>query len=202
MKRLLPLLILALLPAAASAQTLNKFSGSCEQGGVAAATSGVTSSTKHPKALPGATANIYQVGTVTPVSIFTDSAGSTPKATPFTCGASDASFTFYAAPGSVDLRLSGTGVSSPFTTTVGTVTPLGEVDPRVNARHNADSYASFAAAVAAVGSARATLEVSTAETVTTSLTVPATLALHFVGAGQLTISSGQTLTVVGALSSD
>jgi hypothetical protein len=71
--------------------------------------------------------------------------------------------------------------------------------PAYTAEINASSYASFAAAVTAIGSTPATLLVSSNLSVSASLTVPATLTLRFTGAGKLTIASGQVVTIVGPL---
>jgi hypothetical protein len=68
-------------------------------------------------------------------------------------------------------------------------------------RQNFDvrSYASFSAAVTAIGSTPATLAISNAQTVSASVSLPSTLTLSFTGAGQLSIASGQVVTVNGQL---
>lgn len=63
----------------------------------------------------------------------------------------------------------------------------------------ASQYASFNAAVTAIGSAQATLVVDKTLTGITNATIPATLTLQFAGAGSLSITTGQTLTIQGAI---
>ncbi len=70
---------------------------------------------------PGATVDVYLKGTTTHVPLFADSAGTTPLANPFTADA-NAYYDFYSAPQRVDVRLSGTGITTPYT--------LGDVYPR------------------------------------------------------------------------
>jgi hypothetical protein len=66
----------------------------------------------------------------------------------------------------------------------------------------AADYSSFNAAIMAIGSTPATLVVSTALIGVTTASVPATLALRFVGGGSLSITTGQTLTILGAIDAD
>lgn len=90
-----------------------KVQGIAEQGGSLVVTSGTDSVTRVGKTFPSATVTVYNTGTVTLSSIFSDSGG-TPKANPFTAG-SDASWSFYIASGHYDIKFSGTGIDSPFT---------------------------------------------------------------------------------------
>lgn len=60
---------------------------------------------------------------------------------------------------------------------------------------NVENYASFAAALAAIGSSTKTLVIGSTQKVSASVTVPATCTLRFTGAGLLTIAANQTLTV-------
>lgn len=62
---------------------------------------------------PGATITVYEAGTLTLASIYSDTAG-TPKANPFTA-ASDGTWYFYAHDGRYDVRFSGAGIATPFT---------------------------------------------------------------------------------------
>jgi len=61
----------------------------------------------------------------------------------------------------------------------------------------ANEYTTFAAAITAIGSTVSTLVVSEVETVAATLTVPSTLTLRFIGAGQLSVSATYTVTVSG-----
>lgn len=60
---------------------------------------------------------------------------------------------------------------------------------------NVDAYASFAAAITAIGSSSKTLVVSSSKNVTTNTTVPANCTLRFTGSGKLVVSSGVQLTI-------
>jgi hypothetical protein len=91
---------------------VNKYQGWAQQGSTLS-TAGVSSTDLALKVLPGATVNVYLPDTTTALSIFSDD-GVTPKSNPFTVSA-DGSYQFYAAQDAVDLRISGTGVVTPFT---------------------------------------------------------------------------------------
>ena len=64
-------------------------------------------------ALAGATVNVYQPGTTTAVSIYSDD-GTSGKANPFTTNSLGA-VDFYAASQKVDINFSGTGIATPYT---------------------------------------------------------------------------------------
>lgn len=67
------------------------------------------------RTFPSCTITVFQTGTLTLASIWTDAGGSTPQANPFTAN-SDATFGFFATAGAVvDVRISGSGVTTPFT---------------------------------------------------------------------------------------
>lgn len=91
-----------------------KVQGIAEQGGINILTAGSTSVTEAVGSYPGCTITVYLAGTVTLATIASDAIG-TPKANPFTASSSDASWSFYVAPGSYDIRFSGTGIAAPFT---------------------------------------------------------------------------------------
>jgi hypothetical protein len=61
------------------------------------------------------------------------------------------------------------------------------------------AYASLAAAVTALGSTQATIEIPASTTVSASLTVPYNITLRIQGTGQISVSSGQTLTINGPI---
>lgn len=60
---------------------------------------------------------------------------------------------------------------------------------------NVGDYASFAAALTAVGSSTMTLVIQSSQTVATNTTVPANCMLLFLGAGKLVVSSGVSLVI-------
>lgn len=74
---------------------------------------------------------------------------------------------------------------------------LDIIDANVSRRINVENYASFAAAVTAIGSTETTLFISTAQSCSTAITTPTTLAVEFTGAGKITKSTGCTLTFNG-----
>lgn len=89
--------------------------GDVERGGFTVSTDGRTSTTLVQRSFPSATVTVFNAGTATPSSIFSDSGG-TPKANPFTAD-TDGQWNFWANPGSYDVQFSGTGVgiTSPYT---------------------------------------------------------------------------------------
>lgn len=60
-----------------------------------------------------------------------------------------------------------------------------------------ESYASFAAAITAIGSSPKVLVISSSQSVTTNVTVPSTCTLRFAGTGQLAITAGHRVTING-----
>lgn len=77
------------------------------------------------RTFPSCTITVFNTGTLTLTSIWTDASGSTPQANPFTANA-DATYGFFATAGAVvDVRISGTGVTTPFTISSITVTGGG-----------------------------------------------------------------------------
>lgn len=75
-----------------------------------------------------------------------------------------------------------------------TIVPVGGRDA-----YNVADYASFEAAVTAIGSSTTTLLIGTSQSVANNVTVPSTLTLWFLGSGQLNIASGKTVTINGPL---
>lgn len=63
----------------------------------------------------------------------------------------------------------------------------------------ASQYLTFNAALTAIGASQATLIVSEAQMVATTASIPATLTLQFQGAGSLSITTGNMLTIAGPL---
>jgi hypothetical protein len=100
-----------------------KIQGTAGQGGANVITAGIASTTESLATYPLCTVTVYNAGTLDLATLWTDSAGTVPKANPFTSG-TDASWFFYGAIGSsFDIRFSGTGIDTPFT--VGDVPAVG-----------------------------------------------------------------------------
>lgn len=159
------------------------------QGGNYVVTAGINSVATYVKSYPGCTVTVYLAGTVTPATIYSDSSA-TPKANPFTASSSDASWTFYIAPGNYDIRFSGTGVASPFT--LGDVVAVAMTTPTTE--YSSVDYASLNAAVVAIGSTPAVLAIKSANFPTgASCTVPSTLTLKFEGASSILFTTGHTV---------
>lgn len=91
-----------------------KISGWTEQGAHTVTTQGLVSSTTVQQSYGAATITVYNAGTLTPSTIYSDGTG-TPKANPFTASATGY-WSFYVPAGSLyDVRLSGGGIATPFT---------------------------------------------------------------------------------------
>lgn len=91
-----------------------KLQGIAGKGGNLVVTAGQGSTTTVIKTYPGCTVTIYDSGTVTLSSLWSDAGGLTVKANPFTA-ASDGSWWAYLTPGRYDVRFSGLGITLPFT---------------------------------------------------------------------------------------
>lgn len=92
-----------------------KVQGIANLGGKVIVTSGTSSTTKAIQSYPNCTVTVYATGTTNLISLWSDYAGTITKSNPFTAG-SDASFSFYATVAQrIDIRFSGTGITTPFT---------------------------------------------------------------------------------------
>lgn len=76
----------------------------------------------HQVLAPGATIDVYALGTLNHVQLFADASGVTPLANPFAANGATAYYDFYAQPQRLDVRFSGTGITTPYT--------LGDVQPQ------------------------------------------------------------------------
>lgn len=112
-------LIVGSLLAAGTSKGLSRFQGWSEQGGRSVTTGNLVSTTKVQQSFPASTVTVYQTGTTTLASIYVDSAGSSLKANPFTADSTGFWF-FYTSPTTVDVKFSGTGITTPFTVTYST----------------------------------------------------------------------------------
>ena len=102
-----------LLGIALPAHGRERVSGWCEQGGNKTVTGGLTSVESVQESFPSCTVTIFDASTMDLSSIFSDDAG-TVKSNPFTAS-STGFFFFYSNDGRYDIRLSGGGISTPFT---------------------------------------------------------------------------------------
>jgi hypothetical protein len=84
-----------------------------QQGGQSVLSGGFTSTTKVQKSYPGATVTVYEVGTLTKATLYSNITG-TILANPVTAD-STGRFSFYTDETEVDITFSGSGVASPFT---------------------------------------------------------------------------------------
>lgn len=83
--------------------------GSVQLGGQKVVTQGISSTTSVQTSYPGATVTVFNRGTTTLASIFSDNIG-TALSNPFTSSAINGDFIFYAANGRYDVQLSGAGM--------------------------------------------------------------------------------------------
>lgn len=117
MKQLLPTLLLLLtLGIPGLSQVVVKYQGLATAGNIQVSSGGVGSTNKVLGSYTAATVSVYLTGTVTLATLYSDSS-LTPKSNPFTVTA-EGYYEFYTAPGTYDLRFSGTGVATPFTRSV------------------------------------------------------------------------------------
>lgn len=190
---------------------LSKFQGYVERGGNSVTTGNLVSTTKVQKSFPLSTVTVYLTGTTTLASISSDSGG-TPKANPFTADSTGFWF-FYGADGTtLDVKFSGTGVSSPWTISGltnasggGSTAPNSFVAAMLcdgNDSHAAANVSTFAASIAAasaVGGGVVYLPTGDCR-VNTELSLPiAANPIRIVGVGQS--YTGSTGTVITETSS-
>lgn len=90
-----------------------RLAGWCEQGGQVVQVNGVNSTQRVQRSYPACQVVVYLAGTTTPATIYSDTVN-TPLANPFTATSLGYWF-FYAADNFYDVRISGGGLSAPFT---------------------------------------------------------------------------------------
>lgn len=114
MKNLLSILFFFLaLTVSSIAQTVVKYQDYASQGGKSATVQGSNSSNKFAQVYPSCTVTVYLTGTTTLATLYSDTL-LTSKSNPFTA-TSEGYYEFFAIPGQYDIRLSGTGITTPFT---------------------------------------------------------------------------------------
>lgn len=127
--------LLLMLTAAPSLFANDRIEGWCEDGNYTVSVPGGSgpSSNKYQRSFPQCTVTVYTAGTVTLATIYSDNSG-TAQANPFTASSAGRWF-FYAANGRYDVRMSGSGISAPFT--------LGDnlsFDERITIGYNVRTY--------------------------------------------------------------
>lgn len=180
-RRLLWFVIACAFVCPAMAQTYQRTAGLCADGGQQPVTNGViasgivpigsispsfTNGTGVVGSYPGCTVTVYNTGTITLSSIFSDSIG-TPKANPFTASLVDGYWFFYAANGAYDVQLSNAGIVTPFLTNTFTVNVAAGADTDVQV--NCSGLFCGYAGLTWVNST--TTLTATHEAITTSLTI-------------------------------
>lgn len=115
---MLPTLIVLFVTLAGLSQSLlaidGRLSGWCELGGQTVSVSGLpVSTTKVQRSYPACTVTVYNADTLTLATIYSTTS-STPLANPFTASSNGYWF-FYAADGYYDVKITGGGLSAPFT---------------------------------------------------------------------------------------
>jgi len=88
--------------------------GYVQLGGQVVVTNGVSSTTKTLRSYPGCTVSVFNAGTATLSTIYSDNIG-TPLANPFTADATTGKWQFWAQNSRYDIQFSGAGITSPFT---------------------------------------------------------------------------------------
>lgn len=145
MRWLTGVLVAFALVCPAFAQTYQRTAGFCADGGQQPVTNGViasgivpigaispafTNGTGVVGSFPGCTISVFNSGTNTLSTIYSDSSG-TPKANPFTASSTDGYWFFYSTNGAYDVQLSGGGIVTPFLINTFTVITAGGSDTQV-----------------------------------------------------------------------
>jgi hypothetical protein len=107
------MLYAALLCAAIPAFARQRTQGFCQQGGQTVNSGGLISSTKVQQSFPGCTVTVYLTGTLTLATLY--NADGSGKGNPFTADLTTGLWSYYADDGRYDVKMSGAGISSPFT---------------------------------------------------------------------------------------
>src|SRR5947209_8244035 len=113
--------------------------------------------------------------------------------------------TRWCAPGRIRCPHFSRRTAGPVAAVQGPAGPAGAIGPTGPAglpAHMVDvtGYADLATAVSTIGSTVTTLVIASAVSITVDLTIPATLSLLFAGQGKISVPTGHTLTINGAVS--
>jgi hypothetical protein len=138
-----------------------------------------------------ATITVYNAGTLVLATIYSDAAGVNVLANPFITDALGR-FQFFASVGNYDIQVSGSGITTYKIENqpvgyAGMVTAGMVIDAR--------DYASFAAAITAIGATKCTLVISTSLAVAADVTIPVTCHLKFERGGELVVATTKTVTL-------
>ena len=163
-------------------------------------TIGISSSTKVIKSYPLATLTVYLASTTTLATIYSTVTGAA-QANPMTTGA-DASWAFYADAGAhLDLRFSGTGITTPFTIADVVVTPDSGISPATyggNCDGVTNSTAAWTTMFTALGSTPTRIVIGQGcQYLLSTITIPANIILDFTAGGSIKVVTGQTVTIQG-----
>jgi hypothetical protein len=149
-------------------------------------------------AISGVSITVKVSGTATLATLYTDNTYAVTASNPITSG-SDGAFSFFCKDNRVDLSFVKTGYSFSDQTAVDCYNPLGDNIKTPADFITTDISAASTGAIAKIGSTVTTLLVNAPLTCTLDATIPSTLSLVFIGQGSITVSSGKTLTVNGAV---
>lgn len=192
LRRLLPALLVCLLYAMPS-YGYEAYTNWCQQGGSAVVIAGTpgSSTQRFQQTYRGCTVTVYAAGTVTLSTLYSDTSG-TALANPFTANSTTGYFTFYAAPGNYDVRLSGGGLAAAFT--IGNVR-LGETTVSCANFPGSTAGAKIAACITALPSAGGIADargITGAQTISQNMFSSATMPVQLLmGCGTYTISVTQ-----------
>ena len=147
----------------------------------------------------------YETGTTTPKTTWTDSGKGTPNANPVILDSrGQAQVWIDNSDGNYRFRLLDSDDN-----TIWTIDDIGPTIYNFTVAHNTDGshkkykllseYDDLADAISSIGGSETTLVVATTHTVTASATLPTNVELQFARGGQISVNSGQTLTINGTI---
>lgn len=200
MNRLLTTIILILLLGINIFAKTN-IQGIASKGGLVIQTS-PTVSYKTIQSFPSCTITVYITGTTNLAIIYSDNAG-TLKSNPFTAN-SDASFSFYADNGRYDVKLSGTGITTPFTPLVDVVVKDANEDNYSPTNYGAlcdgvtlDTI-NFSSMISDIGSTKATIRLPKSPCRLASFSFPSNTTIDYGNSGGLYADNNTTvITIIG-----
>jgi len=151
--------------------------------------------------LSGGKAYFYASGTSNLATVYTDRNMGTPAANPVTLSADGTAAVF--GNGQYDVKITTSAGAQKFywygVSLIDAASAIAN-DPRISGVYDLANYASLPAAVAAIGSTRATLRHGTDLTLSADLTIPANIELQQYNGAIITIASTKTLTINGPFS--
>lgn len=195
-----------LLLVCSNAFARGRVQGFCQQGAITVSVPGGAgpSVNRFQQSLPGSTVTVYFSGTTTLATLYSDDNG-TAQANPFTCPTSSTTATvwfFYADNGRYDVKVSGTGVTTPFT--MGDFQLIDAIRPQTVriaegfSPSSTDKGVQINAALADIGTAGGEIWVTKSGTVSTQILInnQNNIRIRCVtnpgGAGTITLTDGIT----------